>query len=294
LKINLGFENSFTVISLLNQTTVLLTLPHLETPRLDAEVLLAHVLKTTKTSLYLSLHKYVTAPKRALLRELIARRIKGEPVAYLVGRKEFWSLPFEVSPAVMIPRPQTETLIEEALKVFSAESSPAVLEIGTGSGAITVALATELPRASIIATDISPAALSIAEKNAAANGVNDSIIFVEGDLFAAVEFHRRNFDLVISNPPYIPSETIPRLPAGIRDYEPRIALDGGFDGLDFYRTLAEQAPDYLRPGGCLLLEVGSGQSQEVCTMIARSGAFSTPETLRDLSDIERGIKAFRR
>jgi len=270
-----------------------LTLPNLETPRLDAEVLLAHVLKTTKTSLYLSLHKYVTAQKRALLQELIGRRTKGEPVAYLVGRKEFWSLSFEVSPAVMIPRPQTETLIEGALKVFPAESSPSVLEIGTGSGAIAVALATELPRASIIATDISPDALSVAEKNATANGVNDSITFVEGDLLAAVKFPRKNFDLVISNPPYIPTGAIPLLPPGIRDYEPRIALDGGFDGLEFYRKLVEQSHDYLRPGGYLLLEVGNGQSPEVCTIIARTGAFSPPETLRDMSNIERGIKAFR-
>jgi len=253
---------------------------------------LAHVLKTTKTGLYLSLHNYVIEQKRALLQELIERRSKGEPVAYLIGRKEFWSLTFEVSSAVMIPRPQTETLIDGAIKVFPAESSPSVFEIGTGSGAIAIALATELPRASIIATDVSSDALSLAEKNAASNGVRNSITFVEGDLFAAVKANQKSFDLIISNPPYIPTEEIPLLPPGIRDYEPRIALDGGFDGLEYYRQVVEQSHDYLKPGGCLILEVGNGQSQDVCTIISRTGGFSLPETLRDLSNIERVVKTF--
>ena len=292
MKINSGFENSFTVISLLNQTTELLTHHNLETPRLDAEVLLAHVLKATKTGLYLSLHNYVIEQKRALLQGLIGRRIKGEPVAYLVGRKEFWSLTFEVSSAVLIPRPQTETLIDGALKIFPAESSPSVLEIGTGSGAIAIALATELPRASIIATDISSDALSVAEKNAAANGVTTSITFVEGDLFAAVKAKGKSFDLIVSNLPYIQTKEIPLLPPGIRDYEPHIALDGGFDGLEYYRKVVEESHDYLRPGGCLLLEVGDKQSQDVCTIISRTGGFSLPETLKDLSNIERAVKAF--
>lgn len=294
MKINLDFENSFTTLSLLNQTTEFLTLHNVETPRLDAEVLLAYALKTTKTGIYLSLHKYVTAQKRAHLQELTGRRVKGEPVAYLVGRKEFWSLTFEVSPAVMIPRPQTETLVEEALKVLAAESSSSVLEIGTGSGAISIALATELPKVSVIATDISSHALAVAKRNAAANRVLDRITFVEGDLFAAVKARGKGFDLAISNPPYIPTEAIPLLPAGIRDYEPRIALDGGRDGLELYRRLVEQAHAHLKPGGCLLLEVGHGQSMEVCTIIARTGVFALPETLRDLSDIERAVKAVKR
>ena len=264
----------------------------LETPRLDAEVLLAHVLKTTKTGLYVSLHSYVIEQKRELLQELIGRRIKGEPVAYLVGRKEFWSLTFEVSSAVLIPRPQTEILIDEAIKVFPAESSPSVLEIGTGSGAIAIALATELPRASIIATDISSDALSVAEKNAAANGVTTSITFAEGDLFGAVKAKGKSFHLIVSNLPYIPTEEIPLLPPGIRDFEPRIALDGGSDGLAYYRKVVEHSHDYLRPGGCLILEVGNGQSQDVCTIISQTGGFSPPETLRDLSSIERAVKTF--
>jgi len=255
---------------------------------------LAHVLNTSKTGLYLSLHNYVTEQKRTLLQELLGRRIKGEPVAYLLGRKEFWSVTFKVSPAVLIPRPQTETLIEGALKVYPAESSPSVLEIGTGSGAIAIALATELPKASIIATDISAHALSVAEKNAAANGVSSSITFVEGELFAPVEAKGTSFDLIISNPPYIPTEEIPLLPPGIRDYEPRVALDGGSDGLESYRKLVEQSHDYLKPGGCLILEVGSGQSEEVCIIISQTVGFSPPETLRDLSNIERAIKTFSR
>jgi len=192
----------------------------------------------------------------------------------------------------MIPRPQTETLIEAALTLSPPDSSPFILEIGTGSGAISIALATELPKASIIATDISPGALSVARENASSNGVK-SIKFIEGNLYEPLKGQKEIFDLIISNPPYIPGEEISRLPPGIRDYEPRLAFDGGFDGLECFRKIVEKAHHHLKPGGGLLLEVGNSQNQSVCKIISQTGHFSSPQTLKDLSNIERVVKAKR-
>ena len=262
------------------------------TPRLDAEVLLAQVLKTDRKGLYLSFPNIVPEQEKEILQYLISRRINGEPVSYIIGRKEFWSLSFKVNPAVMIPRPETETLVETALKIFSPCSSPSILEIGTGSGAISIALAAELPQASIIATDISFESLTIAKENASSHGVN-SIQFVEGSLYAPLKGERKIFDLIISNPPYIPTNEIPQLPPGIRDYEPHIAFDGGPDGLVFYGAIVQKAPDYLNPGGYLLLEVGKGQGSNVAKMMVETGKLSLPEFINDLSDIERVIKTYR-
>lgn len=227
-----------------------------------------------------------------MFQNLITRRINGEPVSYIIGRKEFWSLPFKVNPAVMIPRPETETLVEVALKIFSPCSSPSILEIGTGSGAISITLATELPQASISAIDISPEALSAAKENAFSHGMR-SIRFIEGNLFEPLEGERTPFDLIISNPPYIPTNEIPHLPPGIRDYEPAIAFDGGADGLTFYRAIVQKAPDYLKPGGYLLLEAGTGQGHDVAKIMVETKKFSLPEIIKDLSGIERVVKTYR-
>ena len=292
MKINPITGNSHTVSSLLHEITENLSRHCPETPRLDAEVLVTHVLKTDKINLYLYPDNPVSDESRQHLNELISRREKGEPVAYLIGRKEFWSLTFKVSNAVMIPRPQTETLIEAALKIFSAEASPSVLELGTGSGAISIALSSELPRASIIAIDISPDALSIARQNASDNGI-DSITFRQGNLYEPVKTEGICFDLIVSNPPYIPTDDIRLLPAGIRDYEPYLALDGGYDGLKYYRKIVEGALRYLKSGGFLLLEVGYKQSRDVCNVIAQTQGFSSPETVKDLLNIERVVKTYR-
>ncbi|MBN2467996.1 MAG: peptide chain release factor N(5)-glutamine methyltransferase [Deltaproteobacteria bacterium] len=289
---NRGAARFLTVLSLLNETTPSLSRYCPDTPRLDAEVILAHVLETDKTGLYLWPQRRVSQREYEQFQALICRRTQGEPVAYIVGRKEFWSLPFRVTEAVMIPRPQTETLAEAALEIFPPDASPRILEIGTGSGAISVALARELPRASLIATDISFEALSVARQNAAANGVT-SIQFLHGDLFAPLEEGHDFFDLILSNPPYIPSGDITALPRGIRDYEPHIALDGGKDGLDHYRAIAETAHRYLKPGGGLLVEVGDTQSHAVCDILSHLPAFSAPATVKDLLSIERVVKAFR-
>lgn len=253
---------------------------------------MAEVLKTDRKGLYLSLPNRVSEQEKETLQYLISRRINREPVSYIIGRKEFWSLSFKVNPAVMIPRPETETLIEEALKIFSPRSSPSIVEIGTGSGAISIALATELPQASIIAIDISPEALSVAKKNAFSHGVR-SIRFIEGNLFEPLEGERTPFDLIISNPPYIPTNEIPHLPPGIRFYEPAVAFDGGPDGLEFYRKIIREAHHYLNPGGFLLLEVEKGQGNDVARIMVGTRKFSSPEIINDLSGVVRVIKAYR-
>lgn len=259
---------------------------------MDAEVLLARVLKTDRTGLYLAWETIVSEQEKEVFQNLIARRIKGEPVSYIIGRKEFWSLLFKVNSAVMIPRPETETLVEAALKIFSPGSSPSILEIGTGSGAISIALATELPQASIIALDISFEALTVAKGNASSHGVS-SIQFIEGNLYEPLKGESELFDLIISNPPYIPTTEVPQLPPGIRDYEPYIAFDGGTDGLELYRKIIREAHHNLKHVGYLLLEVGKGQYQEVSEIISETKKFSFPEIIPDLSSIERAVKACR-
>lgn len=259
---------------------------------MDAEVLLAEVLKIDRAGLFLAWERIVSEQEKEAFQNLIARRIKEEPVSYIIGRKEFWSLRFKVNQAVMVPRPDTETLVEETLKIFFPQSSPDILEIGPGSGAVSIALATELPRASIIAVDISREALAVARENATSHGVT-AIRFIEGNLYEPFKKSGDLFDLIISNPPYIPTDAIPRLPAGIRDYEPHTALDGGPDGLAFYRTIVQKAPDYLKTGGYLLLEVGEGQSRDVAGIMAETKKFSSPEIIPDLAGIERVVKTYR-
>lgn len=280
------------ISSLLNHASESLSHHQIPTPRLDAEVLLAQVLKTDRKGLCLAWGTIVPEQEKETFQNLIARRIKEEPVSYIIGKKEFWSLTFKVTQAVMIPRPETETLVEEALKIFSPQSSPSIVDLGTGSGAISIALATELPQASIIAIDISPEALSIAKENAFSHGVR-SIRFIEGNLFEPLEGERTPFDLIISNPPYIPTNEIPHLPPGIRDYEPAVAFDGGPDGLEFYRKIIREAHHYLNPGGFLLLEVGKGQGHDVARIMVETRKFSSPEIINDLSGIVRVVKVYR-
>jgi len=259
---------------------------------LDAEVLLAQVLKTDRKGVYLSLPNTVSEQEKETLQSLIARRINGEPVSYIIGRKEFWSLSFKVNPAVMIPRPETEILVEEALKIFSSYSSPSILEIGTGSGAISIALASEVPQASIIAIDISFEALTVAKKNASSHGMG-SIQFIEGNLYEPLKKGGGIFDLIISNPPYIPTNEISHLPPGVRNYEPLVAFDGGANGLGLHRKIIGEAHHYLKLGGHLLLEFGEGQGQEVAKIISETKNFSSPEIINGLSGIERVVKTYR-
>jgi release factor glutamine methyltransferase len=287
------------VLELLNWSTNTLKEYQIENPWLNAELLLARSLNLGREELYMRLHGQPKEREKEALEKLIQRRISGEPLQYILERQEFWSIDFKVDPRVLIPRPETELLIEQSLLVLSGTSFkriPFVLEIGTGSGAIATALAKEVKNIFLVATDISRDALELAKENAKSAGVQHQIKFLNGDLFGPLRSskERKPFDLILSNPPYIIRPEIGSLAREVRDYEPIIALDGGEDGLEFYRRLISQTPFYLREGGWLLLEIGQGQGPLVSELIEEEGYFLKPDCVPDLSGIERVVKAQRK
>jgi release factor glutamine methyltransferase len=261
----------------------------IDTPRLDAEILLAHALGTDRVYLYMNLDRPLSQEERKQFREYVIRRGSREPVALITGVKEFWSIPFIVSPGVLIPRPDTEILVQAVLEEVRDIASPYILEIGTGSGAIAVSLVKENPAVHILAIDIDSTSLEIAQQNAEAAGVAQSIVCVQSDLFHNVELDRK-FHVICSNPPYIPSGEIHGLQPEIKDYEPTRALDGGYDGLDIIRGIAVQAKTYLKPGGALILEFGDGQEQALKAILSNEGGFSDTCILRDLAGNPRVAK----
>jgi len=264
-----------------------------ENPRLNAELLLAQCLGFSRETLYANLRREILAEEKKALDELLRRRMAGEPLQYLLGHQEFWSVDLKVDPRVLIPRPETEVLVEEALSILSIPSGsvPRVLDIGTGSGAIVIALTKEVEEIFAVATDISHEALKVAKENARKVGVGQRIRFVQGNLLHPFRpLTDGLFDLILSNPPYICRPGIEELAREIKDHEPRLALDGGEDGLDFYRQMSRQVPPYLREGGWLLVEIGQEQGTEISALLEQSGSFRAPELVRDLSGIERVLK----
>jgi release factor glutamine methyltransferase len=287
-------QATWTILNLIRWTDERFRKEGLTTPRLDAEVLLAETLGMDRVALYTHFDQPVQAAELMRFKKLIQRRLRREPVAYIVGQREFWSLKFIVTPDVLIPRPETEILVMEALKVLSQPEQTKrrirILEMGTGSGAISVALAKELPSASVVATDLSEKALSIAEENALRNGVRERILFLPGDLFAPLE-KGSIFELIITNPPYIPQDYFPSLPPEVRDFEPRVALDGGRDGLTFFRRVLPRLGEYLSPEGWVLAEIGAGQDQKVREIAAANPDLDSCDFLPDLAGIKRVFKA---
>jgi release factor glutamine methyltransferase len=266
----------------------------IDTARLDAEVLMGHVLGLTREQLLAAADFALSEVHLRQYRELLRRRVKREPIAYITRRREFWSLEFRVLPAVLIPRPESERLVEIALAL--ARELPQlhrlrVLDIGTGSGAIAVSLAKELPAALIWATDVSPAALEIARSNAAYNGVAARVRFLHRDLFDALGELAARFDLIVSNPPYIRSAGIDALEPEVSRWEPRGALDGGADGLDFYRRFARQAWDYLAPNGAVALEVGADMGREVSSLFTAVGCYTGVAIVQDYAGRDRVVVA---
>ena len=290
----IGFE--MTVLELLNWSTDHLEHHRIENPRLNAELLLARSLNVKREGLYIHLNDQIKEKEQETFERFIRRRIAREPLQYILGYQEFWSIDFKVNPRVLIPRPETELLVEQALLILSEkplERTPSVLEIGTGSGAVAISLAKEVKDIFLVATDISRDALIVAKENAKTAGVIGPIEFVNGNLFAPFCLFREEelFDLILSNPPYVDHSEIQRLPREVRDYEPIIALDGGKDGLEISRSITTQAPFYLKEGGWLLLEVGQGQAEKVTEQMERSGFFLRPQRLQDLVGIVRVVKA---
>ena len=274
---------------ILRQAATELTESGSGSPRLDAEVLLAAYLKTERLELYKAPEKLLGEEEIAGFGKWLSRRLAGEPVAYIVGAKEFWSLLFEVNREVLIPRPETEILVEEAL--LAANNMPGelrILEIGVGSGAVSVALARELPAARLVATDISAAALAVARRNALAHGVADRIDFLCGDLYAPVV---GAFDLIVSNPPYIAADEFAQLPRGVRDFEPGLALIAGEGGTARHREIIAGSRRHLRKGGWLLMEMGAGQKELIAELLDKSGIYEANAVRCDYGGVERVIKA---
>ncbi len=269
--------------------------PHGERAAPDAESLLLHVLKRTdpdRNRAWLIAHGDDPLPGRieAKLKELVERRLIGEPMQYITGESEFYGLPFKVTRDVLVPRRETEHLVEWGFTLANRFTRPRMVDIGTGSGAIAVALAHQLPSAVITATDLSPAALAVARENARRNGVADRIRFLEGDLLAPVAGEL--FDFVISNPPYVPNTDRALIAVEVREYEPALALFAGEDGLDVYRRLIPAALDALVPGGYIALEIGFSQADDVKNLLAEAG-FANVEFTPDLQDIPRVVSALR-
>lgn len=274
------------------------TVPHLkshgsESPRLDAEILLAHARGCPRIQLYTNYDEPLTDAQRATMRDLVKRRAAAEPVAYLVGHREFFGLDFQVTKDVLIPRPDTETLIVEAIETLKPQAAPRVLDIGTGSGCIAISLAVNCPSAIVTAIDLSPAALDIARANAEKHNAGDRIRWMCGDLFAPLAADEQ-FELIASNPPYIASAEIETLAADVRLHEPRSALDGGPDGLDVIRRLIADAPRYLASQGKLLVEISGEQADAVTELLTANGSYDDIAVLRDLAKQPRVVRAVRK
>ncbi|MBH5403156.1 peptide chain release factor N(5)-glutamine methyltransferase [Bradyrhizobium sp. CNPSo 4010] len=263
----------------------------LDEAELDARILIGAALGLDLTGLIAQAARPLTAAEASRLAQHAQRRIAGEPVARILGTREFWGLPFRLSEATLVPRPDTETVVELALEILrerQASHPPRIADIGTGSGAILLALLHEIPDAFGVGTDLSQNALRTARDNAAALGLAGRAAFVACSYAAAL---RGPFDLIVSNPPYIPSAEIPKLSIEVRDHDPHLALDGGNDGYDAYRALIPQASERLGPGGALVVEAGRGQAQNIETLM-RAAALSLDRSPKaDLAGIPRAVSA---
>ena len=282
----------WTIGRLLDWTTNYLGDKGAGSPRLEAQLLLAHALKCSRMALYTRFEEQPAEPDRTAFRELVQRRVKGSPVAHLVGRKEFFSLEFEVGPAVLVPRADSEWLVTECLTLAKLMSAPRILDVGTGSGCLAIALAQQHKTAVVTAIDISADALAVARRNAARHKLEDRVRFLEGDLFGPIPTGER-FDFILSNPPYIPTGVIPTLAAEVRDHEPRIALDGGSDGFAVIDRLLLDSPNYLEPGGHLLIEIGYDQEVSGRERFERGGGWELGKTIHDGEGRPRVLRARR-
>jgi len=294
---------------ILNWAAEYLKSRHISSARLDSEVLLSFVLNKDRTYLYQNSESRIQNPEFKIFKEFIERRGMMEPVSYITGEKEFWSLKFKVTKDTLIPRPETEILVQtvldiirsQKLKIFNLQSSifnPIhILDIGTGSGNIAVSIAKESPESHVFTVDKSDNALSVAKENAITHNVAGKITFIRGDLY---DFGFKNsqipkiFDIIVSNPPYIPTDDIEGLMSEVKDWEPRWALDGGKDGLKIIREIVKDTPIFLEPKGFLVMEIGFDQAEDVKNIIKATDKFSDIRFIKDLSGIERVVTAWKR
>jgi release factor glutamine methyltransferase len=283
---------------LLSEAASFLARHGIPTPRLDAEVLLAHTLGMSKTGLYTRLHIPLDTPHHTAFWQKIQQRAGREPLQYITRVQEFWSLDFLVDQRVLIPRPETELVVEVGLELLggpsaAAEQSTQILDLGTGSGCIVIALATQLPRAQFWAYDVSSDALAVARENARRHRVDDRVTFIHADMHDGLAARLSNFDLIVTNPPYIAQSELSALQPEVRAWEPRLALDGGRDGLDFYRRLLQDCPMLLRLGGWLVMEIGQDQSETVLRMAEAQPTLTDRCVWRDYAGLPRVVSAQR-
>ena len=286
-------EDAWTIGRLLTWTTDFLRDRGADSPRLDAEVLLAEALGCQRIELYTAFEQIATEETRSAFRELVRRRAEGMPVAYLVGRREFYSLAFHVTPDVLIPRPETELLVVRLLdlaKQRKSDSPPRIADVGTGSGIIAICAAKQLPDCRVTAIDLSREALDVARRNASEHDVEDRIEFVQGDLLEPVAAESR-FDFVASNPPYVTTSEWTGLARDVKDFEPRMALDAGVNGTEVIKRLIPQAATRLKPGGHLLIEIGPSISEAVESLLDQTERLERGPTIKDLARLPRIVQA---
>jgi release factor glutamine methyltransferase len=275
-------EEPWTVRRLRDWTVPFLTKKGVEKPGTEADILLAHALGWERIQLFMRHDEVAPEAARQRFRELVRQRAEGCPIAYLVGRKEFYTLEFEVAPSVLIPRDDTEWIVEECLRLGKEIPEPTVLDLGTGSGCLAVTVARQNKGARVTAVDVSPEALAVATRNAARHEVSDRVTFLEGDLFGPLPPGQR-FHFIISNPPYIPTADLAGLERDVRNFEPHLALDGGPDGFAFLDQIITQAPGYLEPGGYLIVEIGITQETPARERISRVSGYALGKTVHDLA-----------
>lgn len=259
-----------TVLEVIQRSTEFLARKEVESPRLQVELLLAHVLKMARMKLYLNFDRILSEPELETLRGLVMRRAEREPLQHIVGSTSFCGFEFRVNRDVLIPRPETELLAERAWKFLEGKENPTVLDFGTGSGCLAITIALKAPAATVHAVDVSAAALVVARENSVRLGAGDRVVFHMSDGFGALPGDLK-FDLLVSNPPYIASAEIETLEPEVRDFDPRLALDGGADGLDFYRRLAGEGRSRLKPDARLMIELGAGQHGDVSRLFTNEG-----------------------
>jgi release factor glutamine methyltransferase len=288
---------SVTLSSVMKEAIATLSSVRIEQARLEAELLLAHVLDMRKEDIIIRPDQELTGPQDEKFQQLVERRCRKEPLAHIVGRREFWSLEFKVNRKVLIPRPETEGVIEHLLNLARDEAGERViriLDVGTGSGILAIIAALEFPKARVTAVDNSGDALEIARENALRHQVTEQIEFLKMDFMRDWNLPQSDFyDCILSNPPYIPSRELEQLMPDVRDYEPRVALDGGPDGLVCYRCIIANAFPYLKPGGHLIFEVGEDQAGPVKQSLQAHGGLGEIEILQDLSGRDRVVSTRR-
>jgi release factor glutamine methyltransferase len=283
-----------TIIEEINRATIQLSAAGITNARLDAEVLLAHIIRKDRVWLITHRDDALDQKNQREFDEALRRRTQREPLQYIIGNQEFWGLEFKVTPDVLIPRPETELIIEAALAIVQDRNRQLrIIDLCTGSGCIAVSLAKELTSAHVIATDVSERALAVARENARNHGVADRIRYLEGDLFGPLEELdlRGRVDIMASNPPYVRAGDLAALQPEVKDHEPQMALIAGPEGTEIAKRIIRTAPEYLKKNGALIMEMGLGQAEALTRMAEETGAYGKPGILKDLAGIERVIVA---